>query len=83
MTINADSIQTKLDPARAITVVAAGIGVNIDAATMAITGNALGVKAGTYIGLSNIVTRETPTGAVNGSNTTFTLANTPILVLRK
>lgn len=26
---------------------------------------------------SNFVTRETPTGTVNGSNTTFTLANTP------
>ena len=27
---------------------------------------------------SNFVTRETPTGAVNGSNITFTLANTPV-----
>jgi hypothetical protein len=27
---------------------------------------------------SNFVTRETPTGSVNGANTTFTLANTPI-----
>ena len=27
---------------------------------------------------ANIVTRETPSGLVNGSNTTFTLANTPI-----
>lgn len=26
---------------------------------------------------TNIVTRETPSGSVNGSNTTFTLANTP------
>lgn len=77
VTVNADSLQVKLDPARAITVVAAGIGINIDATTMAITGNALGVKAGTYIGASNIVTRETPTGSVNGANTTFTLANTP------
>src|SRR5215472_12417716 len=38
MTINADSIQTKLDPARAITVVAAGIGVNIDG-TLQISAN--------------------------------------------
>src|SRR6267142_2123176 len=78
MTINADSIQTKLDPARGITVVAAGIGVNIDAATMQISANQLGVKAGTFITLANIVTRETPTGLVNGANTTYTLANTPI-----
>lgn len=27
---------------------------------------------------ANLVTRETPSGAVNGSNTAFTLANTPI-----
>jgi len=77
MTVNADSIQAKLDPARAITVVAAGIGVNIDASTMQISTNLLGVKTGTYLGSTNIVTRETPTGLVNGSNVTFTLAATP------
>ena len=31
-----------------------------------------------YMAPSSFVTRETPTGTVNGSNTTFTLANTPI-----
>jgi hypothetical protein len=83
MTINADSLQVKLDAARAVTVAAGGIGVNIDAATMAITTNQVGVKAGvyqaagTYLGPTNIVTRETPTGTVNGVNTTFTLAATP------
>jgi hypothetical protein len=83
MTINPDSIGVKLDPARAITVVAAGIGVNIDSATMQISGNLVGVKAGlyqpagTYLTAANIVTRETPTGAINGANTTFTLAATP------
>jgi Avian adenovirus fibre, N-terminal len=77
MTINADSLGVKLDPARAITVVAAGIGVNIDASTMQISTNLLGVKTGTYLGSSNIVTRETPTGAINGVNATFTLASTP------
>lgn len=30
-----------------------------------------------YMVPANFVTRETPTGAVNGSNTTYTLANTP------
>lgn len=29
------------------------------------------------LGTSNFVTRETPSGSINGSNTTFTLANTP------
>jgi len=77
MTINADSLQVKLDGARAVTVAAGGIGVNIDAATMQISANQLGVKTGTYLGSSNIVTRETPTGLVNGANTTYTLAATP------
>jgi len=31
-----------------------------------------------YVNASNFITRETPSGSVNGSNTTFTLANTPI-----
>src|SRR4029077_2174986 len=83
MTINADSLGVKLDPARAITVVAAGIGVNIDSASMQISGNLVGVKpgvyqpAGTYLSAANIVTRETPTGTMNGANATFTLANIP------
>jgi hypothetical protein len=77
MTINPDSLGVKVDPARAITTVAAGIGVNIDTNTLVITSNVLGVKPGTYIGASNMVIRETPTGTINGSNTTFTLANTP------
>jgi hypothetical protein len=83
MTVNADSLQVKLDGTRAITVGASGIGVNIDSATMQISGNLVGVKsgvyapAGTYLSAANIVTRETPTGAVNGVNTTFTLAATP------
>lgn len=35
--------------------------------------------AGTdYIAPSGFITRETPTGTVNGSNATFTLANTPL-----
>lgn len=36
-------------------------------------------SAGTdYLAPANVVTRETPSGSVNGSNTAFTLANTPI-----
>jgi len=77
LTVNADNMLVKVDPARAITTVAAGIGVNIDSSTMQISTNLLGVKTGTYLGSGNIVTRETPTGAVNGSNTTYTLAATP------
>jgi hypothetical protein len=70
------TIAVKLDPARAITLAAAGIGINTDG-TLQISANQLGVKPGTYIGTGNIVTRETPAGAINGSNTSFTLASNP------
>lgn len=36
------------------------------------------VNAATFLKYTNVVIRETPAGAVNGANTTFTLANTPI-----
>lgn len=77
LTTSPGTIAVKLDPARAITQIAAGIGVNVDGATIVVSANQLGVKPGTYLGISNNVTRETPTGAINGSNATFTLANTP------
>lgn len=157
LTVNADSLQVKLDPARAITVVAAGIGVNADANTMIISANVLAVRldaagaitstasgikvnlegtnptlqiatnqlgvkldaagaivtgaagikanvdnatveintnalrvkpggigetqlgAGTYLRKVDKITRETPGGLVNGANTTYTLANTPVV----
>jgi hypothetical protein len=45
-------------------------------------GNGTAVSAATagtdYLAPSSVVTRETPSGSVNGSNTAFTLANTPI-----
>ena len=81
--VNADSLNVKVDTTRAITTGGTGIGVNIDPATMVIVTNQLGVKggvyqpAGAYLTAANIVTRETPTGTVNGSNTIFTLAATP------
>jgi hypothetical protein len=31
-----------------------------------------------YVAAANFITRETPSGTVNGSNTAFTLANTPV-----
>jgi len=83
MTINPDSIQVRRDPNGAVTVTAAGIYVNFDATTMQISSNLLGVKAGVYqpvgayLTAANIVTRETPTGTINGANATFTLAATP------
>jgi hypothetical protein len=46
-------------------------------------GGSLGTTAITFtkipsLGAGNFITRETPTGTINGSNTTFTLANTPV-----
>ena len=47
-----------------------------------VTVNAKGIVTAasnvTAMSAANFVTRETPTGAVNGSNVTFTLANTPV-----
>jgi hypothetical protein len=52
-----------------VTGVLKGNGTTISAAT-----------AGTdYMAPADFVTRETPTGTINGVNTTFTLANTPIV----
>lgn len=50
--------------------------------TGVLKGNGTAISAATagtdYLAPSNVVTRETPSGSINGSNTSFTLANTPI-----
>lgn len=47
-----------------------------------IKGNGTAISAATlgtdYLAASSVVTRETPAGTINGSNTAFTLANTPL-----
>jgi hypothetical protein len=48
-----------------------GITITNGAGTITIAASASG------LGTSNFVTREVPTGTINGSNATFTLANTP------
>lgn len=65
-----------------------GLQVNTDDSSIEKDGSGnLRVKAGgvtnamlatTYIQQANYVVRETPSGSVNGSNTTFTLASTPV-----
>lgn len=45
-------------------------------ATTAITWSQVGVSSG--LSSSNFVDKEIPTGSINGSNTAFTLANTPV-----
>jgi hypothetical protein len=50
--------------------------------TGVLKGNGTAVSVATagtdFMAPSDFITRETPTGTINGSNTTFTLANTPI-----
>ena len=50
--------------------------------TGVLKGNGTAISAATagtdYMAPSNFVVRETPSGTINGVNTTFTLANTPI-----
>jgi hypothetical protein len=50
--------------------------------TGVLKGNGTAISAATagtdYMAPSDFITRETPSGTINGSNTTFTLANTPI-----
>ncbi len=45
-------------------------------ATLAATG-VLSVNPATVVRVTDVITRETPTGLVNGANVTYTLANTP------
>jgi hypothetical protein len=86
--IASNQLGVKLDGAGAIVTGASGIKANVDNTTIEINTNALRVKpggigetqlgAGTYLRKVDKITRETPSGSVNGSNTTFTLANTPV-----
>ena len=53
------------------------------AAAVALSGDATITNAGAVtvanqVKLAKVVTRETPAGTINGSNATFTLANTPV-----
>lgn len=84
---NADEIHVGVSGSGAITGGGA-LAVAVDGSTIEINSNALRVKpggigetqlgAGVYQKVANIIVRETPSGSVNGSNVTFTLANTPI-----
>lgn len=56
---------------------AAAVTLSGDVSSVSNTG-AVTLNAATVMKPGNYVTRETPSGAVNGSNTTYTLANTPV-----
>jgi len=83
LTINADNMQVKIDPATGgnhggLTVAAGGVGVAIDTTMLSIlAGPLLSLKPNIFIAASNMITRETPSGTIDGANTAFTLANTP------
>jgi hypothetical protein len=90
MTINANSIQVKLDPAGAIVVGASGISVQLlSTGGLEISSNSLKVKLdGASLTLSasglkvttptpSFADKVTPTGTVNGTNTAFVLPQSP------
>lgn len=56
-----------------------GIQVDTDSVTVKLDGTSL-IKSGSGLKVNpaKFIVRETPSGSVNGSNTTFTLANTPV-----
>jgi hypothetical protein len=62
---------------RTLAALTAGVITLIAAGSAAGTWDPGTTAAATGFTTSNFVTRETPSGSVNGSNTTFTLANTP------
>jgi hypothetical protein len=53
----------------------AGTGISITNGAGTIS---LAVNSATFIAVANYVVRETPTGTINGTNATFTLAATPV-----
>ena len=65
------------DPARAITLVAGGIGANAEGTTVVISANTIAVKPNLFLSASNCTIRETVGGTIDGVNTAFTLAAPP------
>lgn len=67
--------------ALAVNVAAAGgIQITSDALEIKLDGSSLSLSSsGIKVNTAKFITRETPTGSVNGSNTAFTLANTPVV----
>lgn len=88
LTVGANSIIVKKSGGGAIVLDGTnGIAIAVDNSSIEISGNAIRVKAGgitnamlalTYVQQSHYIVRETPTGAVDGANTAYTLAHTPI-----
>lgn len=77
LTVNADNVAVKTDTSRAITTLAAGIGVVVDGTTITIAGNKVTIVPNIFLAASMTIIRETPTGTVDGINAVFTLAHIP------
>lgn len=71
ITVNTDDIQVNVNTSGGLEV-SSGVRVKLDGSSLARSSNGLKVD------WSRVVKRETPSGTVNGSNATFTLANTPL-----
>jgi len=75
LAIVSNTLGAKLDAAGALQALAGGLGVKVDGTTIKILRNQLALKAGFTTG--RLVTRETPSGTINGTNVAFSLATAP------
>ena len=77
ISISGSTISAVANTAQGINVTSSGIGITLDGSTLSQSSS--GIKVGTTVVLqSSHVFLETPGGTLNGTNTTFTLANTPV-----
>jgi len=77
MVIATNILAVRRDGAGAITASASGIACAVDGTTINIVSNKLSLVPNLFLAASNCVIRETPSGTIDGSNATFTLASTP------
>lgn len=77
MNVVTNQLAVKIDVTRAISATGSGIGCVVDGTTIVTAGNALTIKPNVFLAASMTIIRETPTGTVDGINTTFTLAHIP------
>jgi hypothetical protein len=75
LSLSSNLLAVKLNAGGAIASGSSGLAVNVDNTSIYIVGNQLAVKAGFPTG--RLVTRETPSGTINGTNTAFSLATAP------
>lgn len=85
VSVNVDGTTVGINGSNNLAVPTGGIGTtqlaaaSVTVAKLAAQATGTGLKGGAGSNLAiNISTRETPSGTINGSNTSFTLANTPV-----